>query len=87
MKKIYRLTETDLRNIITHSVNKLLHEDVLGNNWNSVDAFADEVADDNSDEVYNNYEPFENQHDWGVQGERPTDPTEYDPNNLNGENL
>ena len=83
MKKIIRLTESDLHNIIKESVNRILREDVLGNDWHE--------NDDNENSVYNNYEPFEsqieryraedefrNQHDWGAQGEEEIDPTFYE---------
>lgn len=80
MKKIIRLTESDLHRIIERSVSKILREGVLGNDWRQ-----------NEDDVLNNYEPFEdqidrydaetefrNQHDWGAQGEEDIDPTHYD---------
>ena len=80
MKKIIRLTESDLHRIIERSVNKILKEGVLGNDWRQ-----------DEDDVLNNYEPFEdqidryeaeaefrNQHDWGAQGEEDIDPTHYD---------
>ena len=81
MKKIIRLTESDLMNIIKSSVRRIIREDVLGNDWR-------ENEDEN---VFNNYEPFKdqierykaedeyrNQHDWGTQGEEQFDPTDYD---------
>lgn len=80
MKKIIRLTESDLHNIIERSVKRVLKEDVLGNDWR-----------ENDENVLNNYEPFEdqierydaetefrNQHDWGAQGEEEFDPTFYE---------
>ncbi len=80
MKKIIRLTESDLHRIIERSVSKILREGVLGNDWHQ-----------DEDDVLNNYEPFEdqidryeaetefrNQHDWGAQGEEDIDPTHYD---------
>ena len=80
MKKIIRLTESDLHRIIEKSVSKILREGVLGNDWRQ-----------NENDVLNNYEPFEdqidryeaenefrNQHDWGAQGEEDIDPTHYD---------
>ncbi len=80
MKKIIRLTESDLHKIIEKSVSKILREGVLGNDWRQ-----------DEDDVLNNYEPFEdqidryeaetefrNQHDWGAQGEEDIDPTHYD---------
>ena len=80
MKKIIRLTESDLHRIIERSVSKILREGVLGNDWRQ-----------DEDEVLNNYEPFEdqidryeaenefrNQHDWSAQGEEGIDPTHYD---------
>jgi hypothetical protein len=80
MKKIIRLTESDLHRIIEGSVKRILREDVLGNDWRQ-----------DEDDVLNNYEPFEdqidryeaetefrNQHDWGAQGEEDIDPTHYD---------
>lgn len=89
MKKIIRLTESELRSIIKRSVNKIIKEDILGNNFHE----ADEDHFDGNDlpfdldgdynSVMNNYEPFEtqldNEHDWGVEGEEQFDPTEYDP--------
>lgn len=73
MKKIFRITESELKGIIKESVERVLRENVLGDNWHE------------NDDVYNNYEPFEDQeeesrnnHDWGVQGEENIDPTEYD---------
>ena len=83
MKKIIRLTESDLHDLISRSVKRIIKEDVLGNNWHE---------NQEEDSVLNNYEPFENQiqrykeedefrnnHDWGVEGEGQFDPTEYDP--------
>jgi hypothetical protein len=80
MKKIIRLTESDLHRIIEKSVSKILREGVLGNDWRQ-----------DEDGVLNNYEPFEDQidryeaenefrnnHDWGAQGEEDIDPTHYD---------
>ena len=80
MKKIIRLTESDLHRIIEKSVSKILREGVLGNDWRQ-----------DEDEVLNNYEPFEdqidrydaetefrNKYDWGAQGEKDVDPTHYD---------
>lgn len=82
MKKIIRLTESELRNIISNSVRKIIREDVLGDDWR-------ENEEDTN--VMNNYEPFEtqmeddpfegmygNEHDWGTQGEEEFDPTYYD---------
>ena len=81
MKKIIRLTESDLRNIISSSVKKILREDVLG----------DDFRENSEDSILNNYEPFEDQveryeaedefrnnYDWGAQGEEQIDPTHYD---------
>lgn len=79
MKKVIRLTESELRNIIKNSVDKILREDVLGNDWRE------------NDNVLNNYEPFEgeehftpfdgmtNDHDFGITGE-PLDKTHNDIN-------
>jgi hypothetical protein len=79
MKKIVRLTESELKKIVENSAirlveNKLgrkLNEDILGDNWHE------------NDEVMNNYEPFETQmddedHDFSGQGEENIDPTLYD---------
>ena len=82
MKKIIRLTESELKTIIRNSVNKIIKEDVLGNDW----------RENEEDGVMNNYEPFEtqqdtpfngmvNDHDWSVKGEEEEnggDPTHYD---------
>ena len=86
MKKIVRLTESDLHRIIKDSVKRILREDVLGNNWH-------ENEDERENKVLNNYEPFQNQienykedselnnqYDWGIKGENPLDPTQYNPN-------
>ncbi len=84
-KKIIRLTESELHNIVENSVKRILKEDVLGNNWH----------ENNENSVLNNYEPFKdqqmdnggNEHDWGIQGEEGFDPTEYDNDNIyQGEN-
>ena len=82
MKKIIRLTESDLKAIIKESARRILSEDVLGNDWREKE---------DEDGVMNNYEPFEdqidrdnaeiefrNQHDWGTQGEEEFDPTFYE---------
>lgn len=76
MKKIIRLTEQDLRNMIRQTVNRILKEDVLGDDWREREA-------DQEDSVMNNYEPFETQmdmqdHDWSGQGEEEIDPTFYE---------
>ena len=75
MKKVIRLTESELKTIIRNSVNKILREDVLGNDW----------RENEEDSVMNNYEPFEtqqedmaNEHNWGIKGEENLDPTHYD---------
>lgn len=88
MKKIIRLTESDLHRIIENSVKRILKEDVLGNDWHQ-----DET------DVLNNYEPFEDQfeglpfgqdddfspimndHDWSTKGEENIDPTYYSQHN------
>lgn len=94
MKKIIRLTESDLHRIIKNSVQRILKEDVLGNDFMQKDG--------NELDVRNNYESFEdqfeglpfgpdddfsplfgNEHDWGVEGEEQFDPTEYDPEAFN----
>lgn len=79
MKKVIRLTESELKSIIKNSVNRILREDVLGNDWRE------------NDNVLNNYEPFEgeersnqfdgmvNDHDFGITGE-PIDQTHNDIN-------
>lgn len=85
MKKIIRLTESDLMRIIKSSVRRALNEDVLGNDWN---------ANPETEDVRNNYEPFEDQiggdlpfdldgsdyndHDWGGVGEEDIDPSYYE---------
>lgn len=75
MRKIIRLTESELHNIVNNAVMRILKEDVLGNDWH----------ENEEDAVMNNYEPFESQedeipyeHDWGVKGEDEFDPTHYD---------
>ena len=74
-KKITRITEEQLRNIIINTANRILKEDVLGNDWRE--------REEEDDFVLNNYEPFEdqkeeyNEHDWGIKGERPNDQSVY----------
>jgi hypothetical protein len=87
MKRIIRLTESDLHRIIKESVRRIIREDVLGNNWNAEDAFEDNSNDDfsnnNITSVSNNYEAFDDQtrdNDWSVSGEENIDPTQYNPN-------
>ena len=79
MKKVIRLTESELKAIVENSVKRILREDVLGNDWRE------------NDNVLNNYEPFEgeeystpfdgmtNDHDFGITGE-PLDQTHNDIN-------
>lgn len=79
MKKIIRLTESELKAIIENSVKRIIREDVLGNDWRE------------NDNVLNNYEQFEgeehstpfngmiNDHDFGITGE-PLDQTHDDIN-------
>lgn len=70
------MKESDLHRIIATSVNKILREDVLGNDWN--------VNDDDMD-VSNNYEPFDDQldddeyddHDSSIVGDNGIDNTVY----------
>lgn len=88
-KKILRLTESELKQIIENSVKRILKEDVLGNNFHEAD-------EEDGNNVRNNYEPFDEQNDelpfgedddnsplldnkfdWSVVGEEPFDPTEW----------
>lgn len=52
MKNIIRLTESELHAIINNTVQSLLQENVLGDDWR-------ETEED--EEVMNNYEPFQSQ--------------------------
>ena len=76
MKKVIRMTESDLHNLVARTVKRIIREDVLGNDWRE------------NDNVLNNYEAFDDQkttpfngmsndHDWSVKGE-DGDPTHYD---------
>lgn len=74
MRKIVRLTENELHNIVAESVRRIMREDVLGNDWNVND----------TDDLNNNYEPFEDQlddddesHDYGIVGDKGIDDTIY----------
>lgn len=83
MKRIIRLTESDLRQIVRESVRRIIREDVLGNNWNAVNI----GGNDNVTDISNNYEPFDDQkfnsdNDWSVSGEENIDPTQYNPNDV-----
>jgi hypothetical protein len=84
MKKIIRLTESELHRIIKESVKRIIKEDVLGNNWNTTEV----GENDNITSVSNNYEPFDDQktnnedNDWSVSGEENIDPTQYNPNDV-----
>lgn len=51
MKKIIRLTESELKNIIESSVKRIIKEDVLGNNFHEVDK--------SQNDALNNYEADE----------------------------
>ena len=89
MKKIIRLTESELRHIIENTTRRIVHErlneDVLGDNWH-----------ENNTSALNNYEPFEDQmedysnlpfgneppktsNDWSGQGETDTDRSFQEP--------
>jgi len=89
MKKIIRLTESELKGIIENSVKRIIREDVLGNDWRE------------NDNVLNNYQPFEkeeevtpfngmtNDHDFGITGE-PLDRTHndnYQDDIVNGDDM
>lgn len=84
MKKIIRLTESELHRIIKESVKRIIKEDVLGNDWNTTEI----GGNDNITSVSNNYEPFDDQkvdngdNDWSVSGEENIDPTQYNPNDM-----
>ena len=71
MKKIIRLTESELHDLISRSVKRIIKEDVLGDNWHEAQ----------EDTVMNNYEPFESQedHNWSGVGDEDIDPTLYEP--------
>lgn len=90
MKKIIRLTESELMDLVSRTARRIIREDVLGDNWHEAE----------EDSVLNNYEPFEDQmdddpfegmeqgnqgeHDWSGQGEEDIDPTYYeDPDTYN----
>ena len=82
-RNVIRLTESDLHRIVRSSVNKIIRESVLSNNFH-------EVPEDDS--VYNNYEPFgsdfdEQEHELWSSGEEEYDPTEYDPDAYIDKNL
>jgi len=81
MKKLIRLTESDLHRIVRESVKRILREDVLGNDWN----IANVCNNNNITNVSNNYEAFEDQkdeHNWSTSGEENIDPTQYNPNDV-----
>ena len=85
MKKIIRLTEQDLHNIVKASVKRILKEDVLGDDWREIEA-------NKEDSIMNNYEPFETQmdsqdHNWSTQGEDEFDPTYYDDPDQYGDDV
>ena len=84
MRKIIRLTESDIRNMVRSSLKRILKEDVLGNDFN-----VNQDVDNSNDNEYNNYEFLKSQEDyrkedefrnfdWSTQGEN-LDPTQYDP--------
>ena len=75
MKLVFRMAESEFRQFISNSANRILHEDVLGDDWRQKE--EEEIADNNA--INNNYEPFDN-HDWSTVGEKENDPTVYDPN-------
>lgn len=94
MKKIIRLTESDLHRIVKNSVQRILKEDnVLGNDFmqdggnemdnntsanNNYQSFKDQ-KDDLPFGLDDDFSPlFKNEHDWGTQGEENIDPTFYE---------
>ena len=79
MRKIIRLTESDIRNMVRSSLKRILKEDVLGNDWN-----VNQDVENSNDNEYNNYEFLKSQEDykkedWSTQGEKLSDPSQYDP--------
>ena len=92
MKKIIRLTESELMGLISRTAKRIIREDVLGDNWHEAE----------EDSVLNNYEPFEDQmnddpfegmygnqeeHNWSGQGEEDIDPTYYDDPDIYSHNI
>ena len=84
MKRIIRLTESDLHRIIKEAARRIIKEDVLGNDWNTP-----AVGNNNNvTDVSNNYEPFDDQeseggeNDWSTVGDEQIDPTQYNPNDI-----
>ena len=73
MKKIIRLTESELHGLVARTVKRIIREDVLGDNWH-------EAEEDKENVALNNYEPFESQedHNWGGVGEEDIDPSYYE---------
>lgn len=73
MKRIIRLTESELKALVMKSTLNVLKEDVLGDHFTQVEGY------DNTD-VNNNYEVFddEDDHDVSIQGDTSFDPTYYD---------
>ena len=78
MKKVIRLTESDLHRIIKQSISKILKEDVLGNDWHETSIRNNYEPFDDQIERYEAENEFRNQHDWGAQGESEIDPTFYE---------
>ena len=93
MRKIIRLTESDIRNMVRSSLKRILKEDVLGNDFN-----VNQDVENSNDNEYNNYEFLKSQEDykkedefrnnfkedefrnnWSTQGEKLSDPSQYDP--------
>ena len=63
MKTIIRLTESDLRNIVKQSVDRILRndEESVMNNYEPFEKQQDDK-----------------EHNWGIKGEEGLDPTHYD---------
>lgn len=84
MKTIVRLTESELNRLVENAAIRLvkdrisgrMNEDVLGDNWHE--------AENEDENPFNNYEPFEsqmddeNEHNWSGQGEEDIDPSYYE---------
>ena len=79
-KRIIRLTESELMNVIKASVNKILMEDVLGNDWheNEDNVLNNYEAFDDQEQMYRDEAEMDNEHNWGIKGEEGLDPTHYD---------
>lgn len=73
MKKVIRISERELKEMISNSVKRVLSEDVLGDGWRADDYYMQDVGGFHGTE-----DGDEEEHDLTIVGQNGIDNTVYD---------